>query len=184
MLEAKWTWAVDTAMHLGSGLSRAGFADRLIQRDAQGNPRLPNDAVKGALRMSAERVAAWLGASQEAFYHENEPYAPATRPMQLLFGETSGYSAGRLTDRTRTRSRVVSSTAIDAESGTARHDTLRNIEFLNSADLAFECAAQFELIPAAESSEFVETLLAATLAATDNVGAKAGNNSPWGDRWT
>src|SRR5881397_143318 len=53
-------WKLLGPLHAGTGLSRGGYADRLIRRDADGNPFLPGDAVKGAIRMSAERLLRWL----------------------------------------------------------------------------------------------------------------------------
>src|SRR4051794_40665131 len=64
-LEITWTWLTTSPMHCGSGFSRPGVADDLVQRDVAGNAVIPGDAVKGALRMSAHQVLDWLGKNEE-----------------------------------------------------------------------------------------------------------------------
>ena len=90
----RWTWTFRSPLHCGSGISRAGLADRLVQLDEQNNPVIVGDAVKGALRMSAEQVAAWLGHGQNYRTSSNgsaekpPPYVsePKSRPLALVFG--------------------------------------------------------------------------------------------------
>src|SRR4051794_299744 len=53
-------WSLEGPLHAGTGLSRGGFADRLICRRSDGTAFLRGDAVKGAIRMSAERLLHWL----------------------------------------------------------------------------------------------------------------------------
>jgi len=49
----------DGATHLGTGRSE-GLLDRTIQRDADGRPYVPGSVLKGALRMTAERLVGQL----------------------------------------------------------------------------------------------------------------------------
>src|SRR5208283_2033725 len=60
-------WRVPGSLHIGTGLSRNGVADRIIRIDpSTRRPMVPGDAVKGAVRGLAERTVRWL--------------APATKP--------------------------------------------------------------------------------------------------------
>ena len=181
-----WTWESTSPLHVGSGLSQPGVADSLVQRDREGNPIIPGEAVKGALRMAAEQVAAWLGAPQD--YGTAGNAEPTVWPLARLFG---GEGAGRCTAATLVkpskshgngspsspppasdeRPHVFTSTAIDRRTGTARDDTLRKTEFVPRG-LRFE--AQYTAGVAEDEAEVVETLLLAALAAVESVGGKAG----------
>ncbi len=126
----EFTWVFDTPIHFGTGLSRSGFADRLIRLDANKNPYLPGDAVKGAVRGSAERLARWLGAPVKV---EAEDHSLPGHPvLERLFrasdenGRYYRFGAGRFE---RGGSNVTfSSTAIDQKSGAAKDDTLRTLQ--------------------------------------------------------
>ena len=118
-IRVAWTWNSTSPLHVGSGLSRPGVADNLVQRDHEGNPIIPGEAVKGALRMAAEQVAAWLGEPQDYSPRRNtkrtspgnsrdaednsRDYSargtaePTSRPLARLFG---GEGAARCTAAT------------------------------------------------------------------------------------
>ena len=53
-------WQLQDFLHIGTGMSRAGYADRTIRVDSEGAVFLNGGAVKGAIRGSAERIARWL----------------------------------------------------------------------------------------------------------------------------
>ena len=171
-----WTWESTSPLHVGSGLSQPGVADSLVQRDREGNPIIPGEAVKGALRMAAEQVAAWLGAGQD--YGTTGNAEPTAWPLARLFG---GEGTGRCTAATLVptpssdppgrRPHVFASTAIDRETGRARDDTLRKTEFVPSGR---RFAARYTAGVAEDEAEVVETLLLAALAAVESVGGKAG----------
>ena len=181
-LELSWTWVTESPLHCGSGLSRPGRADRLVARDGQGRPVIPGDAVKGALRMSANQVMSWLDCGEH--YEDGETAEPKNRLLSALFGgkhrgkdDAAGgcfvhFGPGVLEDKPPDDDKLLRlpSTAID-EQGVARDDTLRVIEALPPG-LCFRCT-----ISAWLEDALVEpacTLLVAALAATEAVGAKAG----------
>lgn len=177
--EVTWTWQVASPLHVGSGHSRPGFADRLVSVDSQGRPFVPGDAVKGALRLSAEEVAAWLGHDQErgaGGYDAKRTTEPTWEPLALLFGggANAHFRPGEVSGGSPTAVRAA--TAID-ETGRARDNTLRQVEALMAADSAaiesgvtvwFDDGHHERLVQAAE------TLLLAALAATESLGAKTG----------
>ena len=200
-IRVAWEWKSTSPLHVGSGLSQPGVADNLVQRDCDGNPIIPGEAVKGALRMAAEQVAAWLGAPQDydaagnaeprSWPTEPEPAAgnaePRSWPLARLFGgagaarctpatlaELESQGNGPGSDRPPTphkRPHVFTSTAIDRATGTAKDDTLRKTEFVPGG-LGFK--AQYTAGVADGETEAVETLLLAALAAVESVGGKAG----------
>lgn len=173
-LRLDWTWKLESVLHCGSGESRPGVADRLVQRDADGRPSIAGDAVRGVLRMSAEQVAGWLGCSQKALYQDKEsaPWEPGAVPLALLFGRgRSHVSPATVPLNARISNKVVAATAIDAASGTAEDETLRNTEVVGGdIRLRAWCAVS---VPE-EHADAVETLLLASVAASEQIAAKAG----------
>lgn len=175
-VEVNWIWETQSPMHCGSGLSEPGYADRLVQTDAQGKPALLGDAVKGALRMSAEQVLSWLKAN-DARYNKSSHTGTAEPQHPLLialFGGTGHqhYRPGKLSNPDRVSKAVSAATAIDRVSGRAKDDTLRYVESV-SAGARFECGCTLWL----ENPNLLDpsiTLLLAALAATESIGAKAG----------
>src|ERR1017187_2779010 len=77
-LEITCFWKRDGPLHAGTGLSRMGYADRLIRRNPDGQAFIPGDAVKGTVRMSAERLLRWLLPDAEA---EKEDKSAPTHPV-------------------------------------------------------------------------------------------------------
>jgi CRISPR/Cas system CSM-associated protein Csm3 (group 7 of RAMP superfamily) len=126
----KWTWEVTAPLHVGSGLSRPGLADRLIRLTAKGEPFIPGDAVKGAIRGAAERLVRWLHPSlpPEAEDHSRpvspvlqrifspEPKGPIYRFHRADYCPGSGNAF------------VIASTAVDPRSGVAKEGTLRSMQ--------------------------------------------------------
>ena len=170
-----WEWESISPLHLGSGLSRLGVADSLVQRDPSGNPIIYGDAVKGALRMGAEQVAAWLGASQHRCYAAQGTAEPRSWPLARLFG---GQATARCTpaalvddDASSARSQVVASTAIDRTTGTADDQTLRKIEVVRPG-LRFR--ASYTATVGDSEADVVETLLLAALTSVESIGGRAG----------
>src|SRR5437763_10669223 len=78
------TWRVRASIHIGTGLSRNGIADRIVRLDpATRQPCLPGDAVKGAIRGLAERVVRWLAPTTNS---ESEEHSiPAHPALVRLF---------------------------------------------------------------------------------------------------
>lgn len=174
-LEMTWTWTTLSSLHCGSGLSEPGYADRLVQTDLKGNPVLLGDAVKGALRMSAEQVLSWLKANDAHYHHSSHTGSaePEHAVLAALFGGAGRqhYAPGTL-GSTAVAKTVTAATAIDRHSGRAKDDTLRYIESVDrGARFECRCTIWFDREQLVEPSI---TLLLAALAATESVGAKAG----------
>lgn len=172
-----WEWESNSPLHLGSGLSRLGVADSLVQRDPAGHPIIYGDAVKGAIRMGAEQVAAWLGAAQHRRYAAQGTAEPRSWPLARLFG---GQATARCTPATlvgvgatanSVRSQVVASTAIDRKTGTADDQTLRKTEVVRPG-LRFR--AGYTASVREDEAEVVETLLLAALTSVESIGGRAG----------
>ena len=177
-IRVAWVWESNSPLHVGSGLSRLGVADSLVQRDPARNAVIYGEAVKGALRMGAEQVAAWLGESQEKNYALQGTAEPCSWPLARLFG---GEAVARCTpatlvedgisSRRGTRTQVFTSTAIDRTTGTAREQTLRKTEIVPRG-LRFRASYHVSVID--DEVAVVETLLTAALAAVETIGGKAG----------
>jgi CRISPR/Cas system CSM-associated protein Csm3 (group 7 of RAMP superfamily) len=126
----KWTWEVAAPLHVGSGLSRPGFADRLIRLTTQGEPFIPGDAVKGAIRSAAERLVRWLHPTLpgEAEDHSR----PASPVLQRIFSPEPNRPIYRFHRADYCPSPgnafVIASTAVDPRSGVAKEGTLRSMQ--------------------------------------------------------
>lgn len=175
-IDLDWTWMVESPLHCGSGLSEPGVADRRVQLDSQGNPFVPGDAIKGALRMGAEQVVAWLLGTPFRYPDNAEPTA---EPLARIFGggaeahfQPASVSGTKGTDW---RLRQVSSTAIDARTGVALGNTLRVIEVIQGKGLALQSKVSVWVDGSPEGAvDRTVTMLLASLAAVENLGAKAG----------
>ncbi len=172
------TWQLDGPLHVGTGLSRSGYADRLIRRDFANRSFIPGDAVKGAIRMSAERLLRWLVPECEA--EEDDKSFPTHPVLRRLFqpvdsGVYYRFEPARDWSQKNEPYRI-STTAIDRDSHTARGTTLRTIE-------ASSRLSEFGVRVVGEGGEWLETgsrdwhdgcFLAAALVAADAIGAKRG----------
>lgn len=175
-IDLDWTWKVESPLHCGSGLSEPGVADRRVQLDSQGHPFVPGDAIKGALRMGAEQVVAWLLGTPFRYPDNAEPTA---EPLARIFGggaeahfQPASVSGTKGTDW---RLRQVSSTAIDARTGVALGNTLRVIEVIQGKGLALQSKVSVWVDGSPEGAvDQTVTMLLASLAAVENLGAKAG----------
>jgi CRISPR/Cas system CSM-associated protein Csm3 (group 7 of RAMP superfamily) len=127
------TWLFKTALHVGTGLSRAGYVDRIVRSDRAGNPALPADAVKGAIRMSAERLWRWQDGNAPP---DPDPSSslPRNPVLRRIFAAEQGAVNARYRFRparlasASPRRYAVASTAIDTRSGVALQETLRLAE--------------------------------------------------------
>lgn len=175
-VDLSWTWELCSPLHCGSGVSCPNTADRLVSRDGQGKPYIPGDAVKGALRMAAEQIIAWLSKPKESVYQGNTA-EPRCKLLASLFGgrARSHFEPARL--QSEQQILRLASTAIDHQTGVAKKDTLRTVEAV-AAGAKFSAACSVWLEPTSPSKEIKEepslTLLLAALAAAEAIGGKAG----------
>lgn len=171
-INVAWTWKSVSPLHIGSGLSRPGVADSLVRRDSDGRPVIHGEAVKGALRMSAEQVASWLDKPQKS--GPRSPAKPVSWPFARVFG---GGAAARCTPATTVDAEesraamVISATAVDSTTGTALDGTLRKTEFVPPGSKFKAC---YTVAVSEVEVDIVETLLLTALVAVDSVGGKAG----------
>ncbi|OGL45037.1 MAG: hypothetical protein A2161_03250 [Candidatus Schekmanbacteria bacterium RBG_13_48_7] len=126
-IEIKFQWKINFPLHVGTGISRINRADRLIKMK-NGFPYIPGEAVKGAIRGNAERIAAW-------FFSKSKPQPLSTHPViERIFSpkDDSTYYKFHPADCAggATASKTVSFTAIDSDSGIALDESLRTIEAL------------------------------------------------------
>lgn len=172
-INISWDWTLEdeSPLHTGSGISRAGFADRLIQRDAAGNPVILGDAVKGALRLSAEQIYAWFGNPQEEVYAHRGNAEPTDHLLAALFGENACARFEAAVLKSPASEMKLPGTAIDRTTGRAKNDTLRIVEVLPPGSVFM---GKCTLWPPDGDEPILRTLLLAALAATESVGGKAG----------
>lgn len=129
--------------HCGSGLSGGAEADDSVIRDAEGLPFVPGKTIKGLLRDAALEMGHFDNdidedSVQSLFGHVEMDITDTDREIvrrthagsaffsnaEMLPAERADAIAGLapyLFD-------ILSSTSIDAETGTAKHQTLRSIE--------------------------------------------------------
>ena len=177
-LEFSWTWLTTSPLHCGSGLSRPGVADDLVQRDASGKPVIPGDAVKGLLRMSAHQVLDWLGAP-EVYDDEDTDDVDIRRTSEpsdgsllahVFGGEAYAHFRPAVCDG-MARVTTVSATAVDRETGRAAGASLRSVEVV-SPGARFGSGCDLWVDDGVAGP--VATLLLASLAAAESVGARRG----------
>ncbi len=128
MPQIRWEfiWQFRSPLHLGTGLSQPGFADRIIRRNGRGEIEMAGDAVKGAIRLSAERLVGWSGVSQPA---ENDEDSELRHPaLKRIFVNADGRRFRFQPAIAAVHTFRSASTAIEESTGTAKHDTLRIVE--------------------------------------------------------
>jgi len=170
----EWTWMLTSELHCGSGLSRPGRADSLIYRNAQGDVEISGDAVKGALRMSAEELFAWLGQAQAHDYQKQKTSDPRHPLLEAVFGEQARtrFFPAQIQDAGQARLQIRAATALNPETGVAQDNTLRQVELLSSG-VAFQSRCYLW-----QADDKLLTLLLAALTATEQIGGKGATG--WG----
>ena len=168
-----WRWETSRPFHIGSGFSRAGFVDRTVRLE-DGYAVLPSDAVKGAIRGSAEQMARWLGSKVKESDTESIPRIPVLRNIFAPDEERMFYRFCGCRSRERIDAYTFSSTKINSDTRFAEDNTLRTIEILPKG-VVFE--GRIELLAGdwrnPTSPEYQHVLyLAAALAATESIGGK------------
>lgn len=130
-MEINWLWTFTTPSSIGTGIAATWLTDHLIaMRD--GKPWLGGDAVKGAIRMSGERLVRWLCPETPA---EEEDRSVSQHPaLQRLFtwnpGTTGGADYRYLPAIPQSPAAVTPlirfSTAVEPGRSTAKDKTLRS----------------------------------------------------------
>jgi CRISPR/Cas system CSM-associated protein Csm3 (group 7 of RAMP superfamily) len=180
-IDLKFSWTFSGPLHVGTGMSRIGGADRLIRLSGD-TPYIPGEAVKGAVRGAAERLAHWLtppDAPAEAPRRDTDS-TPRHPVLRRIFAPASAWSGAayyrfnpaKLSLETETIE--LASTAINHDTGAALRHTLRLVQAV-SAGACFKGAitayAEDWSTPECQADLM---FLCAALAATDAVGGKKG----------
>ena len=128
--------------------------------------------MKGAVRLSAERLVCWYGSLQEETEEDSAPRHPA---LARIFGNVRRqgevfryrFGAAKFTERGKRDSFRWAGTQIDSTTGTSADDMLRIIEHLQSG-------AEFKVEIAATGSLLADDihLLTAAILLTTSVGGK------------
>ena len=131
--------------HTGSGLSAGTRADQVVNKTPDGFPLVPGKTIKGLLRHAAEDLQA-LGHQNitKDFLHDifgerhrkRNDNSNADHPDRKTTIAKSYFSNAELSPATRKALsedksylyEVISSTAIDSQTGTAEHHSLRQME--------------------------------------------------------
>ena len=150
----------------GTGRGSGAHVDALAHTDADGIPELPGRTVKGLLRDAVEQAEemGWLdkGLADSLFGKEADADGNGSRPGTLRI------ASARLSDKERrwlasqageaARQQLfaeLASTAINADSGSARAASLRAIQVV----LPLKLAAEIEVLPVHEApAEWVAAL--------------------------
>ncbi|MFN0102813.1 MAG: RAMP superfamily CRISPR-associated protein [Bryobacteraceae bacterium] len=171
-------WKVDAPLHIGTGLSQSGGADRTIRvNPATGQPEFPGDAFKGAVRGLAERLVRWLdnNPKPEPKLHS----LPQYEILRHIFACSPDAAAYRFTTPTDLTGGEITShtgTAINPDTGSAKDHTLRITQ-------SWTAGARFKAVITAANGDWSRdgqdyldlVLLYAALVATDAAGGRKSN---------
>ncbi len=169
----EFNWKIRGPLHVGTGLSRIGDADRLIRLSADDSPYIPGEAVKGAVRGAAERLARWLGADVKAGESDADstPKHPMLRRLFSPHAEALYRFSPAVLRSPSTKPVALPSTAIDHETGTALDHTLRLVESLRGGAV-FRARVMYRGVTPPERQDCI--FLMAAITATDAIGGKKG----------
>ena len=124
-----WTWKVSTPLHNGSGFSRAVFVDSCVQLSNR-RAVLRKEAVKGAIRGTAEQLARWRGCTE---IEADDASVPCIPVLKRIFAPDEKQRFYRFCGCVSTQEVIpytVSSTKINPENRVAEKNTLRTIELV------------------------------------------------------
>lgn len=177
-LKIKWVWKLKGQFHIGTGIGRVGYADSILRKDGEGNFFIPGDAVKGAVRESAERLMHWLLPDRE----KNEPSTSfpdlpllksvfAPQPEKTFYRFYPGRPFGAIPSIM-----CPASTAIKNANGVADDATLRITETL-APDVTFHVSLTGEngtWNTENISDKMTVLFLLASILVTESIGGKKG----------
>jgi len=175
-------WYIAAPLHVGTGLSRASIADRtvrLIRDPVTGEmiPVVPGDAVKGAVRGSAERLVRWL--APDLADEEEDHSLPVAPALRRIFRSAPGAPFYRLYPATYIKGGKAftrTSTAIERGTGVAKGETLRTTQaWAQGSEFSIRIAGRGGKWDQVDSPERRDLgLLVAALVAVDLLGGKKG----------
>ncbi|WP_332403415.1 RAMP superfamily CRISPR-associated protein [Vibrio metschnikovii] len=120
--------------HIGCGKEAGAYADALCLKDNDGLPYIPGKSCKGLLKEAflLATHAGWLEASKVAqwFGQESKDGQYQQGMLQITSAQLSAKERHYIvsTNTSKHLFRVLQSTAIDAQTGTAKATSLRSIE--------------------------------------------------------
>ena len=167
-------------LHLGTGLSQAGVADRTIGLDAKNEPILRGEAVKGAIRGSAERLLRWLVPQFSEQEEQDDHSLPPLPTLERIFrggGKPPFYrfDAGVYQDGGKLQQ--IAATRIESQTGVAANQTLRILQ-------SWTPGARFQITLRGFQGQWADlghtdfqdlTLLLTALVCTDAIGGRKGS---------
>lgn len=134
-----FSWMTTTSLAIRTG--HAAWAVDAVVRARDGNPEIPGEAVKGAIREAAERLLRWYG--KLTVREEGSPWFPPTPQLRRIFAcdlagppgtphalykfNNAVWQPGE--DRQTVHKMNVSSTAIRIGAEIAEDETLRSLEY-------------------------------------------------------
>ena len=179
-LSIRCLWETERPLHLGTGISRAGYADRIIQL-VNGKPRIRGEAVKGAIRGAAERLSRWLDYKQGP--EETDGSSPTHPVLRRIFAALEAGPCKCLYrfhpaqfESKKGEPFLFASTAINPITGTAQEQTLRVIEaWPRDALFRFEVSASGGDWQSGEHPDYWDAMfIVAAILCTEQVGGKRG----------
>lgn len=128
------TFDIKSDWHIGSGKEGGAYADALCLKDNAGLPYIPGKSCKGLLRDAFQLAANSEWFEEEMVYHffgvEDREGQTQQGMLQISSARLSNEEAHYIVSNNATKHlyRVLQSTAIDHQTGTAQNASLRSIE--------------------------------------------------------
>ena len=136
-MKIQYKITLHTYWHCGSGLAAGAQADSLVVKDNKGMPYIPGKTIKGLLRDAVDEILSFkgiTGASEDylkAFgyfddkateAHKSESFFTNACLIEQEYKEITAHNLQQFLYK------MVASTAINGETGTAREHSLRTME--------------------------------------------------------
>lgn len=128
------TFDIKSDWHIGSGKEGGAYADALCLKDNAGLPYIPGKSCKGLLRDAFQlaKISGWIEQEMVDIFFGVEDREGATQQgmLQMSSARLSDEEAHFIVSNTATKHlyRVLQSTAIDHQTGTAQNASLRSME--------------------------------------------------------
>lgn len=186
-IRIEFVWKTASPLAIRSGHA-SGALDAAV-RSRDGKPEIPGEAVKGAIREAAERLLRWQS-KLTVTEDDGSPWFPPTERLRRIFAcgspgrrnEPHAFYKFNTTVGSKALRLRLSSTAIHTETGTAKDETLRTLEYW-AKDIVFNVridGRNGQWRKGGKDYEDLQLLLAAILSTTA-VGGDQGSGSGWVD---